>query len=304
MSIENVLITGASAGIGEGLARLFAADGARLILVARNATRLHRLAAELQQLHGVEHVVIAHDLAVPGAAKMLFDELLLRHLRVDVLVNNAGFGHNDRFATIPIDEQLAMVQLNIATLVHLTHLILPQMIERREGRILNLGSTASFQPGPFCAVYFATKAFVLSFSEALWDEVREDNISVTCLCPGPTRTEFGARAGMNDNWNFAHASMSTADVCRIGYRGFRRGKRIIIPGLVNRLLTFSVRLSPRRAVLRIMRLWQRPKTLAPAVVVQRSEPVATSPRVTPARENARGVPAGLATSSVEHSAGE
>lgn len=258
MPLETVLITGASAGIGEGLARLFAADGARLILVARSADRLQRLATELQAKHGVEHIVIPLDLGVAGASKTLFDILTQREIKVDVLVNNAGFGHNDRFASAPIDLQLEIVQLNVATLLHLTHLILPQMIARRQGAILNLGSTASFQPGPYSAVYFATKAFVLSFTESLWEEVREFNVAVTCLCPGPTRTEFGARARMDQNWNFVNASMSTESVCRIGYRGFRRRKRIVIPGLINRIMAFSVRLTPRRLILQLMRRWQRP----------------------------------------------
>jgi short-subunit dehydrogenase len=259
LALETVLITGASAGIGEGLARQFAADGSRLILVARSADRLNRLAAELQSKHGVEHIVIPHDLGVAGAAKTLFDILTQRELKIDVLVNNAGFGHNDWFYRGPIDVQLEMVQLNISTLLHLTHLILPQMIERRQGAILNLGSTASFQPGPYSAVYFATKAFVLSFTESLWEEVREFNVAVTCLCPGPTRTEFGARARMDKNWNFVNASMSTEAVCRIGYRGFRRRKRIVIPGIINNLLSFSVRLTPRRFILQLMRRWQRPE---------------------------------------------
>ncbi|MDB5392386.1 MAG: short-chain dehydrogenase [Planctomycetaceae bacterium] len=259
MPLETVLITGASAGIGEGLARLFAADGARLILVARSVDRLQHLAAELKSKHGVEHIVIPLDLGIAGAAKTLFDTLTQRNLKIDVLVNNAGFGHNDRFIEIPIAEQLEMVQLNVSTMLHLTHLILPQMIERREGAILNLGSTASFQPGPYSAVYYATKSFVLSFTESLWEEVREHNVTVTCLCPGPTRTEFGIRAKMDHNWNFVNASMSTESVCRIGYRAFRRRKRIVIPGILNRILTFSVRLAPRRFILRVIRHWQRPR---------------------------------------------
>lgn len=258
MPLETVLITGASAGIGEGLARLFAADGARLILVARSEERLRRLAAELQSKHGVEHIVIPLDLGVAGAAEVLFAELVKRGVSINVLVNNAGFGHNDRFISIPIEEQLQMVQLNIAAMLHLTHLILPQMIERRQGAVLNLGSTASFQPGPYSAVYYATKSFVLSFTESLWEEVREHNVTVTCLCPGPTRTEFAARAKMDRNWNFVNASMSTESVCRVGYRAFRRRQRIVIPGILNRLLTFSVRFAPRRFILRLMRRLQRP----------------------------------------------
>lgn len=258
-SLETVLITGASAGIGEGLARRFAADGARLVLVARSADRLRKLADELQSHYGVEHVILSLDLSVPGAAQELFDELNRRGIVIDVLVNNAGFGHNDRFSATSIDLQLNMVQLNISALLHLTHLISQQMILRRKGAILNLGSTASFQPGPYAAVYFATKAFVLSFSESLWEELREYNIQVTCLCPGPTRTEFAARARMDRNLNFTHESMSVESVCRIGYRGFRRRKRLIVPGVANWVMSFSVRLSPRRFILRLLSWVQRPK---------------------------------------------
>ncbi len=155
------------------------------------------------------------------------------------------------------------MQLNMVTLVQLTYLILPQMIARRRGGILNVGSTAAFQPGPYSTVYFATKAFVLSFSEGLWQELREHKISVTCLCPGPTRTDFGARSRMDRNWNFIHGSMSTDAVCDVAYRGFRRRRRIVVPGLVNWLLAFSVRFSPRIAILHLMQTWQRPPKASP-----------------------------------------
>lgn len=261
MSLETVLVTGASGGIGEGLARRFAKDGARLVLVARNADRLHRLAGELQSAHGVEHVVIPLDLSVAGSAATLYEELQRRGLVIDILVNNAGFGRNDYFTAISVTDHLEMVQLNITTLIQLTRLILPQMIERRQGGILNVGSTAAFQPGPYSTVYFATKAFVLSFSEGLWQELQEHKVSVTCLCPGPTRTDFGARSRMDKNWNFIHGSMSVDAVCDAGYRGFRRRKCIVIPGILNWILAFSVRITPRPLILRLMQLWQRPRNI-------------------------------------------
>ncbi len=259
MSLETVLITGASGGIGEGLARRFAADGSRLILVARRGDRLQELAAELKKPHGVEHIAIPLDLSTHDSAQKLYDELQQRGLKIDVLVNNAGFGRNDYFQQIPWSDHAEMLQLNMTSLVQLTYLILPQMIARRAGSILNVGSTASFQPGPYSSVYFATKAFVLSFSEGLSTELREHNVSVTCLCPGPTRTDFGARSRMDRNFNFIHGSMSSDAVCDVGYRGFRKRRRIVIPGLVNWLLAFSVRLTPRSVILHLMQTWQRPK---------------------------------------------
>jgi len=259
LSLETVLITGASGGIGEGLARRFAADGSRLVLVARRGDRLQQLATELQTARGVEHVAIPLDLSAADAAEKLYAELQQRGLAIDILVNNAGFGRNDRFEDIPWSDHREMMQLNMMTLVQLTYLILPQMINRRRGAILNVGSTAAFQPGPFSTVYFATKAFVLSFSEGLSEEVREHNLQVTCLCPGPTRTDFGARSRMDRNFNFIHGSMSSDAVCDVGYRGFRRHKRIVVPGLVNWLLAFSVRFTPRSFILYLMQSWQRPK---------------------------------------------
>jgi short-subunit dehydrogenase len=261
LSQETVLVTGASGGIGEGLARRFAADGARLILVARRTERLEQLASELQSRYGIEHVVIPLDLSIAGAAQTLYQQIQQRGLTIDVLVNNAGFGRNDYFTAIPLSQHLEMMQLNMVTLVELTYLILPQMISRGKGSILNVGSTASFQPGPYSTVYFATKAFVLSFSEGLWQEVQEHKVSVTCLCPGPTRTDFGARSRMDQNWNFIHGSMSTDAVCDVGYRGFRRRKRIVIPGLLNWILAFSVRFTPRLLILHLMHTWQRPRKI-------------------------------------------
>ena len=252
MSAERVLITGASSGIGLALAKLFAADGSELILVARREDRLQELAQRLKQQHGTQSTVIARDMAVEGSAEQLMTQLERDGIAVDVLVNNAGFGQLGRFQEIPRKRQTNMIDLNIRTLMELTHLCLPAMLERRSGAILNLGSTAAFQPGPNCAVYYATKAFVLSFSEALWQELQGTGVTVTCLCPGPTRTEFGEESRMHDTPVFQHNAMDVDDVAQAGYHGLRRGKRLVMPGVVNKLLATSVRLTPRSVILKVM----------------------------------------------------
>lgn len=249
---ETVLITGASSGIGKALAETFAADGSRLILVARSHDKLEALAADLKTRHGIDVLVISQDLSCAGAAVEVFRKIREAGWPVDVLVNNAGFGEHGRFQDISIERQLAMVQLNVGALLDLTHLVLPQMIERRRGAILNLGSTAAFQPGPYAAVYFATKAFVLSFSDALWEEVRHFNVGVTCLCPGPTQTNFGNDSGMNQTRIFRLTSMDPLEVARAGHRAVRRGRRRVIPGLLNKLTAFATRFVPRGALIRVL----------------------------------------------------
>jgi len=249
---ETVLLTGASSGIGRELAEIFAADGSRLILVARSGETLAALAAELKTRHGVDALVVSQDLACPAAAEQVFRKIQEAGWPVHVLVNNAGFGEHGRFHEISIDRQLDMVQLNVGALLHLAHLVLPQMIERRSGAILNVGSTAAFQPGPYAAVYFASKAFVLSFSDALREEVRCFNIKVTCLCPGPTQTNFGNASGMNRTRTFRWTSLSANDVARAGYRALRRGRRMAVPGLLNKLIALATRLVPRGVLLRVV----------------------------------------------------
>lgn len=257
MSNETVLVTGASSGIGLELARLFAADGAELILVARRTELLNQLAEELHTNHGTTSTVISLDLSEPDAPQRLYDEVTAAQKQVDVLVNNAGFGQLGRFVDVPLERHLSMIQVNIAALTHLTYLFLPQMRERRQGAILNLGSTAAFQPGPNSAVYYATKAYVLSFSEALSTELRRSGVSVTCLCPGPTRTGFGEDSDMEKTLIFRVNSMSVASVARAGYRGVRRRRRLVMPGIMNNLLSAGVRISPRYLTLLIMRRLQR-----------------------------------------------
>jgi hypothetical protein len=256
VSAEIILITGASSGIGLELARLFAADKSSLILVARSQDKLETLAEELRKNYGIEVVVLPQDLAAPAAPQAIFDELTGKGTTVDVVVNNAGFGSVGAVADLPLQRQLAMIQVNITVLTHLTRLFLPGMIERNRGGILNVGSTAGFQPGPNMAVYYATKAYVLSFSEALAEEVVGTNINVTCLAPGPTATGFGADSGMEKSLVFKFGAMDAKAVARQGYRGFRCGKVIVIPGLKNKLGAFSVRFAPRSFVRKVVKRLQ------------------------------------------------
>lgn len=252
MPTETVLITGASSGIGRALAQRFAADGSQLVLVARRKERLEQLAEELRQQHGAHSLVMPCDLSRPDAPQELFQQLQQQAVAVDVLVNNAGFGKLGRFVELSLEEQLEMVQLNVTALTHLSRLFLPGMVERNRGGILNLGSTAAFQPGPHVAVYYASKAFVLSLSEALAWELRKTKVRVTCLCPGPTHTEFGERSHMHDTPAFKANAMDVDTVATAGHRGFRRGKRIVMPGVLNNLLSWSVRVTPRQPILRVV----------------------------------------------------
>ncbi|MEM6799680.1 MAG: SDR family oxidoreductase [Planctomycetota bacterium] len=244
MSPETVLITGASSGIGLELARLFAADGCRLVLTARSEERLHQLADELREKHGSEVYILIEDLADPDAPQRLYDAVRVAGLEVDTLVNNAGFGGLEWFWKMPVERQRAMIEVNVASLAHLARLFLADMRERDRGGLLNVASTAAFVPGPHMATYYATKAFVLSLSEALREEHRRSGVSITCLCPGPTRTGFGADSGMGDTRLF-EAAMPADAVARAGHRGCRRGKAIVVPGWRNKVSVFLPRLLPR-----------------------------------------------------------
>jgi len=251
MNAETVLITGASSGIGLALARCFAADGCRLVLVARKGDALETLATELRKTHKIQAQVITADLARPDAPTRLLAHLQAAGIKVDVLVNNAGFGAQGKFAELPLARQLDMLQLNITSLTHLTGLLLPGMIERRRGGVLNVASTAAFQPGPGMAVYYATKAYVLSFTEALAEELAGTGVTVTAVCPGPTATNFGRTANMRTLGLVKKISMSAEAVARQGHRGFRRGGVVGINGFRNQLPAFLVRLVPRAAVRKI-----------------------------------------------------
>lgn len=243
------LITGASGGIGYELAKLFAKDHYNLVLVARSSDKLNQVASQLRQQFGLNVEAMALDLAQDQSVKMLFEHLKGEKLEVDVLVNNAGFGVFGEFAEMPEEEILGQVQLNVVALTHLTRLFLPAMIERRQGKIMNVASTAAFQPGPLMAVYYATKAYVLSFSEALANEVAGTGVVVSCFCPGATDTGFQKRAGIENSRLFKKiGAMNVETVARDGYRGLMAGKTLVISGTRNWLVAESVRFAPRKWV--------------------------------------------------------
>ncbi|WP_309610338.1 SDR family oxidoreductase [Sphingomonas sp.] len=240
------LVTGASSGIGAEFARQLAARGHRLVLVARRLDRLDALVAEIGNARAV-----ALDLSEAGAAGRLMADLAAHGERVSLLINNAGFGMWGRFAVLDGARQRTMIDLNCGVLVELAHAILPDMLARKAGAILNVASTGAFQPGPRIAVYFATKAFVLSFSEALHEEVYRDGVTVTALCPGPTATEFGEVAGFIGNSAFARLSMAVGPVVRSGLDAIDSGRAVVIPGLANKAGAQGHRFLPRSWLRRI-----------------------------------------------------
>jgi short-subunit dehydrogenase len=250
---QTALITGASGGIGLELARRFAADGYDIVLVARSTGALDKLAADLGREFHVTATPIASDLGRPNAVRELAQTLEQRGLTIDVLVNNAGFGAAGAFEGGSTDLQVGMVDVNNRALVELTHTLWPRIMKNRKGGVLNVASTAAFQPGPFFAVYCATKAFVLSFTEALWEEARGTGVRVSCLCPGVTESGFHSRAG-TDKLRLARGNaMSAARVAELGYRAFQANKRVEITGLANALLAHSAAVTPHALVLRIAR---------------------------------------------------
>jgi len=236
------LITGVTAGIGYELAKLFAADHFNLALVARDEVRLKSVSDELRKAHGIDVIVLPKDLSKSESPREIFEAL--RDIPISILVNNAGFGSQGAFADEKLELSLNMMHVNMDALVHLTRLFLSPMLSRRQGRILNVASTAGFQPGPFTNIYYATKAFVFSFSVALAEELAGTGVTVTTLCPGFTKTEFHQRAGFQRSSRWL-SMMSADEVARIGYRGLMAGKRIVIPGLKNKLTAaISRRFSP------------------------------------------------------------
>jgi len=251
------LVTGASSGIGLELSRLLARDGCRLVLVARDRDRLEKAARELRERYNVSVKVIPTDLSKPQAPEAIVRELEHASIEIDILVNNAGYAVYGPFLKTDPGVELEMMQVNMASLTHLTKRLLPHMVKTKAGRIMNVASTAAFAPGPLMAVYYATKAYVLSFSEALADELRGTGVTVTALCPGATETGFQKRAGAEDSMMFKPWKvMDAGTVARVGYEGMMKGKTVVIPGLLNKLLVFSIRLGPRRYVTRIARLMQ------------------------------------------------
>ena len=246
-------MTGASGGIGRELALRCAAGGHDLIVTARRADALHALAAELRAKHGTTVHVIPADLSQPGAADKLAEAVAAQSLTVEVLVNNAGFGQYGPFAESDPARLTAMLLVNVVALTELTRRLLPGMVERKHGRVLNVASTAAFQPGPLMAGYYATKAYVLSFSQALSYELRDTGVTCSCLCPGPTHTDFVANAALETSKLFdAPGVMPVGPVADAGYAGMVRGDRLIFPTLMNRVGTLGARVLPRGMLLRIV----------------------------------------------------
>jgi uncharacterized protein len=242
--MNTALITGASSGIGWELAHLFAADGCGLVLVARREDRLQRLATELQQAYQAPVEIIAADLSRSDGVGVVCDRLEQSVLQVDVLVNNAGFGMVGRFADLDADSQQAMIAVNIQSLTLLTRRLLPRMIESKCGGVLNVASVAAYQPGPYMAVYYASKSYVLSFSHALREELVSSGVTVTCLAPGPTVSEFGETSGLDRYKFFTTGALTSAAVAKIGYRGFCKGQAVVIPGFRNRFMAALVQRLP------------------------------------------------------------
>jgi short-subunit dehydrogenase len=251
---NTALITGASAGIGEELARIHAAQGGDLILVARREERLESLAAELRAEFSITVDVIASDLAQPGAAALLAEAVAAKGLVVDVLVNNAGFGGHGKFHDADLNREQRMIQLNITALTELTHLFLQGMVERGEGKVLNVGSTAGFLPGPLQAVYYASKAYVNSFSQAIANELEGSGVTVTVLCPGPVATEFQEAADLGGVRGFELAA-DARSVAQCGYKAMQKGQLLAVNDFKLKLLLDGILpLVSRKQILRMSRM--------------------------------------------------
>ena len=259
MKSRNVLITGASGGIGYELARIFATRGYNLIIVARSADKLHALASEL--LHtGADVKVITTDLSLPNAAQTLHNQLKQQGLHVDILINNAGFGLYGDFSETPWERELQMLNLNIVALTELTKLYVNDMKKQQFGKILNVASVAAFMPGPYMAVYFASKAYVLSFSEALAAELKGTGVTVTALCPGPTRTGFETTANASDSGLFEKMPQASAlEVAEYAYKSLMKGKQVAVYGILNKLNVLMVRLLPKKLFLLSIIWLMKPK---------------------------------------------
>jgi len=251
------LITGGSVGIGLELAKQFAAHGHDLVLTARHLDALEAVAGSIEGQYGVKVTVIADDLIDPNASQRLFDVVAAENVEINFLVNNAGFGLGGEFADTDGQRELDMIQVNVAALTNLTKLFLPAMLKRNKGKILNVASTAAFQPGPLMAVYYATKAYVLSFSEAIDEELRNTGVGVTCLCPGATATHFAETAMVQNTSLFTKVGVAKADeVAKYGYDAMMRGERVVIPGMRNKIMIQSERLAPRNFVTKLTRMAQ------------------------------------------------
>lgn len=250
---KTVLITGSSYGIGKELAYYFIKDGYNLVITARSEDKLKEVKEELlKEFPDRSIAILPLDLSLPNAPFALVEDIKSKNISIDVLVNNAGYGLLNSFHNADIDRQLNMIQLNVNNLVSLTRLLLPQMIKNKEGGLLNVASVAGFVPGPNMAVYYATKAFVLSFSEALHEELKPYGITVSCLAPGPTKTKFGEVSGMKESVVFKMGAQSARTVARKAYQGFKRNKAIILPGINNKFITLITRVFPRTVIRKVI----------------------------------------------------
>lgn len=255
---KTALVTGASGGIGYELTKLFARDGYNVVLVARSADELQKIAAQLTSEYGISAKVIVKDLSSSTSPQEIFDQVQAEGIAIDILVNNAGFGTYGSFSETNLNDELEMMQVNMVSPTHLTKLFLPGMIARGQGRILNVSSMGAFQPGPLIAVYCATKNYVLSFSEALAEELSGTGVTVTALCPGPVRTGFAKRARTERTKAMIRGLFNRIwepeDVAAVGYRGLMKGKTIVIPGKRYIIAAFLVRCLPRKMTRRAARI--------------------------------------------------
>lgn len=256
---QTALITGASGGIGYELAKIMAEKGHNLIISARSENKLVELKEELLKINNINVSIFPKDLSNPGSASELFKEIKSQNLEIDILVNNAGFGDYGYFYESNLSKQMEMIHLNVNSLTELTWLALNEMVKKQSGRILNVASTAAFQPGPLMSVYFATKAFVLHFSEAIANELKNKNISVTALCPGPTKTNFDKAASVGDSPMFNGKLPSANQVALFGYNKMMKGKTVAIHGFKYKFLVFAGRLAPRKMVTSMTRKFMEKK---------------------------------------------
>lgn len=258
---KTALVTGGSGGIGLEIAKELARKGFDITLVARRRDALEAAAGQLEGKFGIKAHVFAADLRRTDAPEQIYDFLHNENVPIEVLVNNAGFGLGGEFSETELTRELEMIQVNIGALTHLTKLFLPPMVRQRSGRVLNVASTAAFQPGPLMAVYYATKAYVLSFSQALAEELRNTGVTVTALCPGPTQTDFAEAAQMTNSRLFNSFGVADADdVARYGVRAMLRGKRLAIPGIRNKVLAQANRIAPRALSAKLARLAQETRS--------------------------------------------
>jgi uncharacterized protein len=255
--MATALITGASSGIGLELAKIFAEKKDNLVLVARSESKLQELAGQLTKEHGIQVTVMGMDLSNYHKAKDLFDECQRRQLQIDYLVNNAGFGDFGLFHESDWNKQEQMINLNMTTLTYLTRLFVTGMVQRRSGKIMNVASTAAFQPGPTMSVYYATKAYVLHFSEAIANELAKTGVTVTALCPGATESGFQTAAAMEESKLVKGKKLPTsAEVARYGYRAMMKGKKVAVHGVMNYLMSLGPRFMPRNLTVKITRMFQ------------------------------------------------